>query len=151
MNGSEHNAINDVLAEIKEELIRARDKYNGFNSNHEGYAAIKEELDELWTEIKSEDPSLESLHREAIQIAAMAVMFVQDCTITTEGQPIEIKAEGTTHKVFSFTERKEDGEYISLKIKGAWARLLKDQCILDIIKRTVIISRVYAKSVGLAE
>jgi hypothetical protein len=56
----------------------ARNKFPKFNSGHEGYAIIKEELDELWNEIKkSKDSRIGTLEmiREAIQIGAMALAF----------------------------------------------------------------------------
>ena len=55
----------------------------------------------------------------------------------------------STHKFLAYTEIKDDGEYVRLRIKGAWARLLKDHCVLDKVKKTVVISIVYAKSVGI--
>lgn len=42
-----------IYLEIGKELELAQRKYNGFNSCHEGYAVIKEEVDELWDLIKS--------------------------------------------------------------------------------------------------
>jgi len=47
-------------------------------SNHEGYAVILEELDELWDEIKKQHPNNELIRKEAIQVAAMAVRFILD-------------------------------------------------------------------------
>lgn len=48
MNYRNKNLINKVLRELEE----ATSNYCNFNSPHEGYAIIKEELDELWIEIK---------------------------------------------------------------------------------------------------
>ena len=41
--------LQNVLEEVKQELISATEEFGKFNSTHEGYAIIKEELDELWT------------------------------------------------------------------------------------------------------
>ena len=62
------------------ELCRARDKHSTFNSPHEGYAVILEELDELWGEIKKkkEKRSGIKLMKEVIQVAAMAMRFASD-------------------------------------------------------------------------
>lgn len=66
-----------TLDAVNDELHRATDKFPPFNSAHEGYAVILEELDELWEEIKGE-ASPSRMREEAIQVAAMAVRFVYD-------------------------------------------------------------------------
>lgn len=48
------------------------------NTPHEGYAVILEELDELWVEIKKKKPDTQEMRKEAIQVAAMAVRFIED-------------------------------------------------------------------------
>lgn len=68
-----------IMAEIHDELKEAESKFGSFNSPHEGYAVILEELDEMWDEIKSKEGTHESIRREAIQVAAMAVRMIQDC------------------------------------------------------------------------
>ena len=55
-------------------------KWKPFNSCHEGYAVILEELDELWDEIKKKSPDKDQLRLEARQIAAMAIRFVAELT-----------------------------------------------------------------------
>ena len=66
-----------ALKLIAAEYDRAVAKFPKFNSGHEGYAVIKEELDELWLAIKGDH--LEHLKQdEAIQIGAMAVRFLTD-------------------------------------------------------------------------
>jgi hypothetical protein len=67
-----------AVEKILLELERSTNKFGPFNSTHEGYAVIKEELDELWDEIKKNGSS-ERLHKEATQVAAMAVRFLIDC------------------------------------------------------------------------
>ena len=71
---------NESLKLIESEFTRAADLYPGFHSNHEGYAVIKEEVDELWDEIKkSKDVRGNSrMKEELIQIAAMCVRFLND-------------------------------------------------------------------------
>jgi len=56
-------------------------KWKPFNSVHEGYAVILEELDELWSEAKQRVPSKERLKLEARQVAAMAIRFVAELTL----------------------------------------------------------------------
>lgn len=65
-----------------EELSRARAAFpQPFNGPHEGYAVLLEEVDELWTEVKKKcaDRSKERMRAEAIQVAAMAMRFVEEC------------------------------------------------------------------------
>lgn len=54
------------------------DQFPGpWNSAHEGYGIILEELDELWEHVKTKQKrrDLEAMRKEAIQVAAMAVRF----------------------------------------------------------------------------
>ena len=70
-----------VFQQVENELVSARMKYTPFNSTHEGYAVIAEELDELWELIKKNkgyeinDPQM---IKECVQLAAMAVAFIVD-------------------------------------------------------------------------
>ena len=68
--------IDKLLNEVKEEMNRGVQMYGDFNSYHEGYAVIKEELDELWEEIKKRNPSKYNLKEEAIQLTAMGLKFL---------------------------------------------------------------------------
>lgn len=72
----------NILSEIIIEYEKAKSKYPPFHSYHEGYAVIKEELDELWDEIKKEKSTLGpnlKMEKEAIQVSAMAIRFLKDC------------------------------------------------------------------------
>ena len=51
------------------------------HSTHEGYAVIKEELDELWDEVKKKHPDPKRLLAEAIQIGAMAIAFAVEVKV----------------------------------------------------------------------
>ncbi|CDX01284.1 Hypothetical protein DPCES_1397 [Desulfitobacterium hafniense] len=68
---------NDIAALMVTELNKANAKFPQFNSRHEGYAVIKEEVDELWDEIKKKHPDKQRMLEEAVQIGAMAMKFVQ--------------------------------------------------------------------------
>lgn len=70
--------ISKVMVLIEAELRRATDKYGAFNSPHEGYAVILEELDEMWDEVKGNNQKEAVM--EAIQVAAMGARFVVDNT-----------------------------------------------------------------------
>jgi len=65
-------ALDAVVAELR----AAERKFHAFHSGHEGYAVIREELDELWDAVKR-DVIVEA-KREAVQIAAMALRFIGD-------------------------------------------------------------------------
>ena len=69
--------VKDMLVEYESATLN-----NGpFASPHEGYAVIKEELDELWDEIKKKaiERDTEKMRREALQVAAMGLRFAIDC------------------------------------------------------------------------
>jgi hypothetical protein len=77
---SEEATIEKVMHEVRAELMRALALHSQFNSAHEGYAVILEELDELKTEVwkKRKERDGGAMREEAIQIAAMACRFVLD-------------------------------------------------------------------------
>ena len=64
--------------DIRDEIARAA-IYPPFNSAHEGYAVILEEMDELKNHVwmKQKNRNVVEMRKEAIQVAAMAVKFVQ--------------------------------------------------------------------------
>ena len=70
------------LQEVQTEFERASSLYPKFNSAHEGYAVLLEEVEELWDEVKKSpkrrDPA--KMKEEAVQVAAMALRFLNDCT-----------------------------------------------------------------------
>ncbi len=81
MDGKEEQIALRIAYDTLDELERATSKFGRFASGHEGYAIIKEELDELWDEIKDKKHTNEAMRAEAIQVAAMAIRFVMDvCT-----------------------------------------------------------------------
>lgn len=67
-----------VMELVADELISATRDNAKFNSFHEGYAVILEELDELWDEVKLKTPDSDKVFREAIQVSAMGMRFVHD-------------------------------------------------------------------------
>jgi hypothetical protein len=73
-----------VHGEVTTEVKKACDKWPPFNSVHEGYAVIMEELDELWQEVKRKVPNNQAMRKEAIQVAAMAIRFAAELTEENE-------------------------------------------------------------------
>ena len=67
------------LTEIQAEVLRAKQLFpTDFHNQHEAYAVILEEIDELWEEIKKNHKKydLEAQRKEAKQAAAMLVRLM---------------------------------------------------------------------------
>lgn len=62
------------------ELQKCLSNWPEFNSAHEGFAVLKEEVDELWDHIKvnQKKRDLDAMKNEAIQVAAMALRFAYE-------------------------------------------------------------------------
>ena len=73
--------VPDIAELMIREYAGATNKYGKFNSPHEGYAIILEELDELKDEVFKKERSADVMMKEAIQIGAMAMRFVYDICI----------------------------------------------------------------------
>lgn len=66
----------DVIEQASAELYRATKKFGPFNSYHEGYAVILEEMDELWDAIKRNSSG--DIADEINQVIAMSLRFAID-------------------------------------------------------------------------
>ena len=90
---SETDPTYAIADEVVAEPQRARATHGPMNSHHEGYAVILEELDELWDVCKMNTHKFgseaavrveqrkfkrEAMRKEALQVAAMAVRFIED-------------------------------------------------------------------------
>ena len=69
--------LNKITGSMVKECKYGMDNFPKFVSYHEGYAVLKEELDELWDEIKGSQ-NKDRLREEAIQVGAMAIRFIND-------------------------------------------------------------------------
>lgn len=69
--------MEDIFNLIEEEVLGAKKNWPPFNSAHEGFAVLKEEVDELWDHVKTNQKKryILDMKAEAIQVAAMAVRF----------------------------------------------------------------------------
>jgi hypothetical protein len=68
-----------ALDDVKQEVLRAKAIYMAdFVNQHEAYAVILEEVDELWAEIKKNQKvyDLQEQRKEAKQAAAMLVRLM---------------------------------------------------------------------------
>lgn len=78
MTDDQRNLSALLLGLVDNELRRAMTKFAPFNSPHEGWAVIREELDELWEHVKANTGGSEKAQDEAIQLAAMALRYAYD-------------------------------------------------------------------------
>lgn len=63
---------------VAEDLERAQMEFHPFASPHEGWAVIREEVDELWELVKADNGRSPKALKEARQVAAMAVRYIID-------------------------------------------------------------------------
>jgi hypothetical protein len=80
--------LEPLLEEIRAELTQATEQFPAMNSAHEGWAVIKEELDELWEHVRQKQGMRlpHRMRREAVQVAAMAIRFALDCCTVDRAQ-----------------------------------------------------------------
>lgn len=73
----ESSPLEVIFNDVFDEVYTATEKWPPFNSAHEGYGVLLEEVDELWDHVKTSQKkrNLEEMKKEAIQVAAMAVRF----------------------------------------------------------------------------
>lgn len=75
--------INEIVAEVAAEVLRATTMFDPLNSPHEAEGVIREEFEEFWDEVKAYNPrknrdTRPQMRTELIQLAAMAVRGVLD-------------------------------------------------------------------------
>lgn len=78
-NANYHSKLLQAILEIKEETERAKTLFpTNFHNQHEAYAVILEEVDELWDEIKKNQKNydLVAQRKEAVQCAAMMCRLI---------------------------------------------------------------------------
>ena len=71
-------ALDVASNDAHDEAYRAMQAHAEFNSPHEGYAVILEELDELWEHVKADTGRTPDARDEAIQVAAMALRYAAE-------------------------------------------------------------------------
>lgn len=70
--------VDFVLKKVREEIERAFLGHRPYNSAHEAWAVIREEVDELWDEVKANNGYTPNAFTEAEQVAATAVRYIVD-------------------------------------------------------------------------
>lgn len=75
-----------ALVDVANELASALEAWPRFNSAHEGYAVMLEEVDELWevVKLKPSARNVKHMRAESIQVAAMALRFAIECCEDTK-------------------------------------------------------------------
>lgn len=70
--------IPEAIKDVQLEYIKSIKKFGDFFSNHDGYAILLEEVDELWDEIKKrpEQTNNSFIYKEAKHVAAMALKMM---------------------------------------------------------------------------
>lgn len=81
---SELYTYKNASKEALDEIARATETWPIFNSAHEGFAVLKEVVDELWRHVMTNQKrrDLVEMKKEAIQVAAMALRFA--CEVSDE-------------------------------------------------------------------
>lgn len=70
-------ALDRIADTVQVELLRALQKHpEPFNSAHEGYAVLLEEVEELWEAVKKDDKV--QARRECAAVAAMAYRYMME-------------------------------------------------------------------------
>jgi hypothetical protein len=82
--------VNTFAEYVRAELILARSKYRPMASAHEGWAVLREEVDELWDEVRKKpgQRNTHAMYHELVQIAAMAQRMAED--ICLSGKAVEL-------------------------------------------------------------
>lgn len=70
--------VDEQLAAVRDEVIRAIEKHPPMHSPHEGHSVIREELQELWAHVRADTGRSAGARHEAIQVAAMGVRYLMD-------------------------------------------------------------------------
>lgn len=82
------NHVQPVIDGMTLELVEATAKWPAFNSAHEAFSVLAEEVDELWDHVKINQKrrDLAAMRKEALQVAAMALRFALDVCDETRGR-----------------------------------------------------------------
>lgn len=81
-------AFTALLNQITAEVATAQKNWPPFNSAHEGFAVLHEEVDELWDHVKTNQKrrDLPAMKKEAVQVAAMAIRFALEVCSEERGR-----------------------------------------------------------------
>lgn len=96
--------IDTLLQELAREYHQASNSHAPFNSAHEGYAVLQEEVEELWDLVKTNPRKFEGgqealrdrMREEAVQVGAMSLRFINDLCQKAGQQDALIRASSDT-------------------------------------------------------
>jgi hypothetical protein len=74
------NEVPTFVRAVAEELQRARERQKPFNSLHEAYAVLLEEMEEFWEEVRLKCENRDPLRilQELVQIASVCQSVAED-------------------------------------------------------------------------
>lgn len=72
-----------IITDVEQEVHRAMQGHPPYNSAHEAYAVLLEEVDEFWDEVRKRRHArdLAAMRKELIQVAAVAIKAIHDLNI----------------------------------------------------------------------
>lgn len=82
------NKLGEISRDSYEEAEKAMNNWPAFNSAHEAFAVLAEEVDELWDHVKTNQKKrdIEAMKKECIQVAAMALRFALEICNEEKGR-----------------------------------------------------------------
>jgi hypothetical protein len=80
VSDQEEQWLKEIVEEVLCYVISDSEKYGTFNTTHEAYGILLEEVDELWDEIKKKrrKRDMSKMREETIQVAGIAIRFALD-------------------------------------------------------------------------
>ncbi len=80
MSTSKYSLLHKIEQAVHDEIISADHNWPDYNSAHEGWGVLMEEVKELTDHVfmKQKNRDLDAMKKEAIQIAAVAIRFARD-------------------------------------------------------------------------
>lgn len=83
----------EAMDMVMKEVTMAKSKYKkDFNSRHEAYGVLLEEVDELWDDVKADAEDGRDI-MEAVQVAAMALRYVAEFKKFSSTDKVTIQTE----------------------------------------------------------
>lgn len=80
--------IRTLAFECTTEAMLAMQNWPKFNSAHEAFSVLAEEVDELWDHVKTNQKrrDIEAMRKECVQVAAMAMRFALEICNEQDGR-----------------------------------------------------------------
>ena len=66
-----------ILKDIMEKVEKINGKHPTYNSPHEAYAILLEEVDEVWDEVKIKDQNYTRMYNEVSDVACVCIRFMK--------------------------------------------------------------------------